>query len=311
MGLLKAWKEAKALAASGAPSATAGNPPPGQRHAPPHGASGMMAGFMGVMMKVMAPLLMCEAPNRGDPLPGSEPGLLDGEDPAARDAGIAAIKARDSAFDPQTLTTFANQVYAAVGAAWSRGDAATVRPVLADALWDPMGAAITSGMASGIGMLFGLMQGHASLTGVWSGPSYDSARFSMAVHIEVPPGDLPPGFTPDWTEDWLFQRSVRPGSAPMQPAASCPSCGAPTETDETGLCLHCREPIPVLTSGWLVTAVRSHNPMVDMFFAKLVGEMRQNPAALSQIPDELIRLLPVDVVTELAPDRAAALHLHG
>ena len=313
MGLLKAWKEVKALAASGAPSTTAASPPPGQHHAPPHGAGGMMAGFMGVMMKFMTPLLMCEAPERGDPLPGSEPGVLDAQDAAARDAGISAISARDSAFDPQTLTTFADQVYSAVAAAWSAGDASSVRPVLADALWDPMGAAITSGMASGMGMIFGFMGGQASLAGVWSGPSYDTARFSMAVHIDLPPnsGKMPPGFTPDWTEDWFFQRSVRPGSAPMQPAGSCPSCGAPTTMDDTGLCTHCRQPIPVLTSGWLLTAVRSHNPMVDMYLDQMVGEIRQNPSWLAQIPDELVRLLPVDLVTEVAPERAAALHLHG
>ena len=63
MGLLKAWKEVKALAASGAPSTTAASPPPGQHHAPPHGADGMMAGFMGVMMKFMTPLLCARPPS--------------------------------------------------------------------------------------------------------------------------------------------------------------------------------------------------------------------------------------------------------
>ena len=312
MGLLKAWKSVKALAASGAPSATADSPSSGQPHAPTHGASGMMAGFMGVMMKFMTPLLVCEAPNRGDPLPNSEPGVLDAQDPASRDAGISAIRARDSAFDPQTLTTFADQVYSAVGAAWAAGDVSSVRPVLADALWDPMCAAITSGMASGMGMIFGLMRAQASLAGVWSGQYYDTARFSMAAHIDVPmgAGDMPAGFTPDWTEDWLFQRSIKPGSAPMQRAESCPSCGAPTATDDTGLCTHCRQPIPVLTSGWLLTAVRSHNPMVDMYLDQIVGEIRKNPSSLAQTPDELVRLLPVGLVTEVAPERAAALHLH-
>src|SRR5438045_3374743 len=80
--------------------------------------------------------------------------------------GISAVRARDSAFGPQTLTTFADQVYSAVAAAWSASDASSVRPVLADALWDPMAAAITSGMASGLGMIFGLMRAHASLVGV-------------------------------------------------------------------------------------------------------------------------------------------------
>ena len=46
----------------------------------------MMAGFGGVMLKMMSPLLICEAPERGEPLPATEPGVLDPQDPAALDA---------------------------------------------------------------------------------------------------------------------------------------------------------------------------------------------------------------------------------
>jgi hypothetical protein len=84
MGLLKAWKELKAVAASGMPTNTQSGPPDRQHHQPPRRDAGMMAGFSGVMLKMMSPLLICEAPERGEPLPATEPGVLDRQDPAAR-----------------------------------------------------------------------------------------------------------------------------------------------------------------------------------------------------------------------------------
>ena len=312
MGLLKAWKGLKAVAASGLPTDTGSRPPgtPRQQQAP-RGPAGMMAGFGGVMLKMMSPLLICEAPERGDPLPATEPGVLGPQDPAALDAGIAAIRARDAAFDPQALSTFSDQVFGAVSAAWGANDAASVRSVLADSLWNPMAAAITGGAAGGMGMIFAMMQPRSTLAGVWAGPCYDTARFTIAVHVDVPPdaGPMPAGMTPDWNEDWLYQRSITPGGAPMQLVESCPSCGAPTATDDTGLCSHCRQPIPILTAGWLLTCVRSHNPLVIMMLDKMVDQLRANPSEMAMIPDELVRVLPFDVVHELAPERAAALHL--
>jgi hypothetical protein len=272
----------------------------------------MAAGLMGTMLEFMTPLLTCEAPSRGDPLAGSPADVLTPRDAAASQAGVSAIKSRDPAFDPQTLTAFAGQVYAAVAAAWGANDASPVRPVLADRLWEPMAAAMTNGTASSVGVIFSLMQARAAPAGVWSSANYDTALFTMAVHIDVPAGadGLPPGFTPDWTEDWLFQRSITPGSAPMQAPDQCPSCGASTDTDQEGRCTHCREPVPVLTSGWLVTAVRAHNPMVDAFLSQVVAEISQKPALLAQMPDDVVRLLPAQAVISVAPERAAALHLH-
>ena len=179
---------------------------------------------------------------------------------------------RDAAFDPQGLSTFSDQVFGAVSAAWGANDAASVRSVLADSLWNPMAAAITGGTAGAMGTIFALMQPRSTLAGVWAGAYYDTARYSIAVHVDVPAdaGPMPAGMTSDWKEDWLYQRSITPGGAPMQLAESCPSCGAPTSTDDTGLCSHCREPIPILTAGWLLTCVRSHNPLVIMMLDKMV-----------------------------------------
>ena len=52
MGLIKAWKEAKAVLATG--------PPTGQRQ--PHQPGGMMAGFANVMIKMAAPMLAAPSP---------------------------------------------------------------------------------------------------------------------------------------------------------------------------------------------------------------------------------------------------------
>ena len=73
-----------------------------------------------------------------------------------------------------------------MSAAWGANDPASVRPVLADALWNPMAAAITGGMSGGMGMIFAMMQARSTLAGVWAGASYDTARFTVAVHVDVP-----------------------------------------------------------------------------------------------------------------------------
>jgi len=300
MGLFKAWKEVKAVAASGAST--------GQR---PHGGQGVALGFAMAMMKMMGPLLAAEAPERGDPLPGTEAGVLEPQDPGAMQAAMAAITARDSAFDPQLLTTFADQVFAAVSAAWGSGDSAAVRPVLADAIWDDLAAAVVVAGAGGSGMILSRQAGRSTLAGAWAGTWYDTARFNVAVSVDLPAemaAEAPPGFGP-WNEDWLFQRSVTPGGASVMPAESCPSCGAPASTDAAGACTHCHQPIPLLTSGWVLTAIRSHNPMVEMVRDQMTSAARQNPAEFAQMPDEFLRLLPADLVAQIAPDRVATLHL--
>jgi hypothetical protein len=305
MGLLKLWKEAKAVAASGAPPAPSG-------HAQ-HGG-GMMMGFMGAMMKTMGPILAAQAPERGDPLPGTEPGVLEPQDPGAMQAAAGAVRARDSAFDPGVLTTFAGQVFAAVSSTWGTGDVASVRGLLADRLWEPLSATLASGMGTGPGMIYAHQKGTATLAGLWAGEWYDTARFSVAVDVDLPVDaqhPIPPGLSKDWTEDWLLQRSVAPGGDPMKLAEACPSCGAPTATDDTGRCTHCHEVVPILTTGWLVTCIRSHNPALEMMRAQIVGAVTQNPQELQMMPDELVRLLPADVVARIDPQRAAALGLHG
>jgi len=300
MGLFKAWKGAKAVIASGTADGHA-----------PHSANGMFAGFAGVIMKMMGPLMAAESPERGDPLPGTEAGVLDPQDPQAMQAGIAAVTARDAAFDTGLLTSFADQVFAAVSAAWGSGDAASARPVLADALWEPLAAAVMTGMTSGPGPILSRQVGHSTLAGVWAGPLYDSARFSVAVSVDLPNDPAhpaPPGSTA-WNEDWLFQRSVTPGARTMSAAETCPSCGAPASTDAEGACTHCHQPIPVLTTGWLLTCIRAHNPTVEAFRDQMVAFARENPDHVALMPDEALRLLPAQLVAEIAPDRAAALHL--
>ena len=307
MGLLKAWKEAKAVAASVTAASGAATSGTGAGRAAPRHTPGMAAGFGAAMLKMMGPLLQCEAPERGDPFPDTEPGVLTAQEPAALQAGVGALTARDSAFDPQTLTAFADQVFAAWAAAWGSGDPASVRPVLADALWDPMAGAMTIA-AAGAGAMFAHQVGRSTISGIWAGSSYDSALFDVAVSMDVPVGPgagMPPGAT-NWNEDWLFQRSVTAGGDPMKLSESCPSCGAPTATDAFGLCSHCHEPIPVLTAGWLLTCVRSHNPMVELFMGQIVQQIRGNPAFLAEMPDDLVRLLPADVVAEVAPQRGGS-----
>src|SRR3984893_16729262 len=86
VGLFKAWKEAKAGARAALPSFPAGTT--GTTSVPQRGAGGVMAGLAATMMQMMAPTLMAMAPERGHPLPGTEPGTPEPQDPAALHAGV-------------------------------------------------------------------------------------------------------------------------------------------------------------------------------------------------------------------------------
>ncbi|HEX6523170.1 MAG TPA: hypothetical protein VF070_24710 [Streptosporangiaceae bacterium] len=307
MGLFKAWKEVKAAASAAIPSVPANTT--GTTGVPQRGAGRTMAGLAATMMQMMAPMLMAMAPERGKPLPGTEPGVLEPEDPASLQAGIAALQARDSAFDPQVLTTFAEQLFGAVASCWGTGDPAGVRALLSDEIWNPFGGALGSGMAAGLGTILAHQQARATLVGTSAGEAYDSALFSLAVDIvgvpHDPNGKIPPE-SYHWPEEWLLQRSVLAGGDPMIVVDRCPSCGAPTTTDSAGRCTHCHQYVPVRTSGWLVTAIRAHNPTVEKEMTQMVDQARQNPEMLQMVPDEMLRLFPRDTVASIDPQRAAA-----
>ena len=306
MGFLKKLKEAKAVATAALPSVPAGNRSTGE---PPHGAAGVMAGLAASMMQMMAPMLMAMAPERGQPLPGTETGALDAQDDGARQAGIAAVKARDSAFDPDGLATFAEQLFDAVASCWGTGDPTPVRSLLSDEIWNPLGGALSTGIAAGLGTILAHQQGRATLTAARAGETYDSALFSIAVDVVGVPPDPDHSIPPEWyhwPEEWLLQRSVIPGGDPMIVVEKCSSCGAPTATDMVGRCLHCHEPVPVQTAGWLVTAIRAHNPTVEHQMNQVVDQARQNPQMMQMVPDDMIRLFPRDVVASIDPARAAA-----
>jgi len=297
MKFVKAWQQLKAVgqaANEAATQASAGRSRP-QR--------GFAAGFANVLADALGPRLAATAERRGAPLPGSDDAVADGSAWAASvAAGAAGIQARDRAFDVALLTTFAGQVFAAIAPVWVGADAAGVRPVMSDALWEPLAAATAAHKGLGVYALLGKQQATARVTGLHAGQWYDSAQVTMDIRLggdgEPLPPDVPPGMA-EWGEEWLFQRSVRPGGDPMIRPQECPSCGAPAEVDEHGLCQHCRAAVPYLTAGWLVTGIVSHNPAFAMMHQQLADELRTNPEALQRLPPGMLRLLPEDVQAQI------------
>ena len=296
MKFVKAWQQLKAVgqaANEAAAQASAGRSRP-QR--------GFAAGLANVLADALGPRLAATAERRGGPLPGSDNAVADGSAWAGSvAAGAAEIQARDQAFDVALLTTFAEQVFAAITSVWAGTDAAGVRPVMSDALWEPLAAATGEHKVLGVYAKLGQLQATARVTGLHAGQWYDSAQVTMDVRYagdEPLPPDIPPGMA-EWDEEWLFQRSVRPGGDPMIRPQECPSCGAPTEADEHGLCLHCRAPVPYLTAGWLVTGIVSHNPAFAMMHQQMADDLRADPEALRRLPPGIIRLLPEDVQAQI------------
>jgi hypothetical protein len=255
VGIAKGWRHLRALkaivhAANESASGSQGSSRPAQ---------GMVAGLANVMADALAPLMAATAEQRGGPLPGSDPAVLNGSawsQPVAAQA--AKLQARDAAFDLRLLTRFAEQVVAAVVAVWTGADAGTVRPVMSDALWEPLAGATMMGGRPDAPL--GQQRPAAHLAGLHTGTWYDSAQIIVHVTLSGPlPAGMPVEMT-EWDEDWLFQRSIRPGGDPMIRPQSCPACGAPARTGDQDLCPNCRAPVPYLTTGWLVTQIVSHHP---------------------------------------------------
>jgi hypothetical protein len=296
MKFIKAWRELKAVG-------QAANEAAGASGGPSYPSQGFAAGLVNVLADALAPRIAATAERRGGPLPGSDGAVVDGSawaEPLA--AAAAEIQARDRAFDVTLLTSFAGQVFAAIAAVWAGADAGNVRPVMSDAVWEPLAAA--TGARGGMGMYaaLGQQQATARVTGLHAGTWYDSAQVTMDVRLggdgQPLPPDVPPGMA-RWDEQWLFQRSVQPGGGPMIRPPACPSCGAPTEIGAHDLCLHCRAPVPYLTAGWLVTGIVSRNPVYAMEHQALADHLRANPGTLQQLPPEMIRLLPEDLRAEV------------
>jgi hypothetical protein len=259
----------------------------------------MVAGFINVVAEAMAPGMAANAERRGGPLPGSDPAVADGSAwsaPVA--AGAAAIRARDAAFDPALLAGFGQQVFDAVVAVWAGSDAGTVRPVMSNDLWQPLAASTAvlrrSGKTASDFERHSQQRVEVEITGLHSGSWYDSVMMVMHVHLAGPlPPDMPPQMTA-WDEDWLFQRSVRPGGDPMIRPPACPACGAPTRVNEAGQCQHCQALVPYLTAGWLVSGIMSHHPRHALVRERFIEAAARDPELLARVPPSMRHLLPAD-----------------
>ena len=271
MGLFKALKAVKQAAALGTPDGHA-----------PRGALGAMEGLASTMAGIMTPMLLAIAPERGQPLPATEPEALAAGDPTALAAGQAAIRARDSAFDPGLLTAFADQVFVAMVGVWATSDPAPARGVLADSLWDPLAATTSLNQAMnrpghesmGLAALAAMQTGRATMAGAHAGQWYDTVNFTVDVILGE---EAPPMARVPWKEEWLYQRSVQPGGDPMAMPERCPSCGASTTVDAAGACTSCRQPVPVCTAGWLVSRIVSHNPFIEEQYAEMITADASEP----------------------------------
>jgi hypothetical protein len=104
---------------------------------------------------------------------------------------VAALRTRDSAFDPALLVRFAEQVFGAVAAVWTGARSGTIRPVISDDLWEPLAAATGSDTAIPAPAMFlgQRLDQHgqstrARLSGLFASEWYDSALVSYQVTLD-------------------------------------------------------------------------------------------------------------------------------
>jgi hypothetical protein len=280
MGIARMWRLMRVMkaAARAANESAAAQAPEQGSPGLPRPSQGLMGGLFNVMSDVLNPQLGFFDERRGGPLPGSDIAVIDGSawrQPLAVQA--ARLRARDAAFDGELLASFAEQVFAAVMAAWKGADAGSVRAVMSDALWEPLAGATALPGSPGIFARFaqiGEQRPAARLTGLHTGGWYDSAQVTVDVTLggELPAG-MPARMTA-WDEEWLFQRSVQPGGDPMIRPQACPACGASARAADQDLCPHCRAPVPYLTTGWLVTQIVSRHPASELMRERRAQAMR-------------------------------------
>ena len=179
--------------------------------------------------------------------------------------GLAAIRAHDPAFDQAGFLAGAERAFFLVQQAWTERKPELSRQVMADGVWAQHKAQIEGYLADGKrNVLDDLSVGSATITAATSDQSYDTVtvRFLAACadyDVDVASGRVVRGDRQvrQWREDWVFQRSAeattRGDGGTLQ--RRCPNCGAPLETDLSGVCPYCRVAVMSGKYDWVLSRI--------------------------------------------------------
>jgi predicted lipid-binding transport protein (Tim44 family) len=189
-------------------------------------------------------------------------------DQSAVDAGLAAIKLRDTNFDERAFLDRAQTAFFKLQQAWTARNQDLARDVMSDALYERHKMQTDQLIAAHqIDVLENIVIGSARVVEVHPGVAYDSIEVAFTVSMtdytideqtkQMVSGDR---YQHTFTEIWAFIRRADAKSVvgATTIAATCPNCGAPFHT-RGGKCDYCGAYARTSSSDWVVDTIEQTN----------------------------------------------------
>lgn len=184
---------------------------------------------------------------------------------AGLEAGLAAIRAHDPAFDEPGLLDEVAGIHALANRSWVQLAPEAGRSVLGDALFAGRTQAIQAKAGRGERPhADDLHIGRSDLVAASVDHAQGTESVTVRIHAYARSYDLGPDgqlLSGDrslrlWSEDWHL---ARPTTEVTRRAAGtsqvCPRCGAPLSLREDGTCAFCQAQVAAGASGWRVTRI--------------------------------------------------------
>lgn len=180
-------------------------------------------------------------------------------------AGVAAIAAHDPEFEPGKLMTWAIAATDLIRLSLTSGDATPARTFMANGLFRTYLALLELRAQAQVDCEGSWQCSRATLVDAVSTPLVDEVRVRLTCTGWCWDRHAPTGLTlrgsPDmrtWSEDLTFGRSasaISPAAGGL-PAKHCPSCGAPLDLDDNGICQYCSGIVTAGRHDWVLIGWR-------------------------------------------------------
>ena len=181
------------------------------------------------------------------------------------DAGLAAIRAHDPAFDLEEFIQQVQRVFFVVEDAWGERKPELARQVMADDLWLSHRAQIQAYSDSHKSNRLDYL----AVSNIWPVAASSDGRFdTITVRIVAASTDYDVDDTTGrvlrgdtqvkpWEEDWTFRRSSAARTKEGGPSlgSTCPNCGAPLDIDLAGSCRYCKAAVMTGDYGWVLARI--------------------------------------------------------
>ena len=210
---------------------------------------------------------------------------------SAKDAAIAAVRARDPAFNPHEFLDRVRTAFVKIQHAWSDQDLSTVRPFISDGILERFSLQVGMQKAEGYRNLMQDVTIHAAdIAAAYSDDSFDTFHVRIRASAVDTNVDLESGRrlsgsnrAEEFVEIWSFHR--RPGAKTLsQPGAiegNCPRCAAPLDVVDVAKCNSCGAQVNSGEFDWVLAEITQemewHVPSADAHVPGLAELRSRDP----------------------------------